>query len=133
MCIPFSRHDPYLQELYRLYRAGIHFAMGNTHSGTHRLSFSDSDDTAVFFAVTMLQMPLQWSGDNLHIFIRVGLEPFSRSDFIAIQYAEDIGVGAVRIEVSVETEGMVAIQPVIPGVSSCIYFMYYFLYNFPPF
>jgi len=130
MRIPFSRHNPYLQEFYRLYRAGIHFTVENTRSGTHRLNLSDSDDTAVFLAVTMLQMSFQWNGDNLHIFMRMGLEPFSGGDFVVIQYAEGTEVDTVRIEVFVETEGMVTIQPVILGMSSCICFMYYFLHNF---
>ena len=104
--------------------------MKDSGSGTHCLNLSDSDNPAILFAVTVLQMSFQWDGNNFHIFMRMRLETFSGSNLIVVQYAKGTEVDTVRIKVLVKAESMITIQPVMLGMSSCICFMYYFLHNF---
>ena len=128
-CVPFSRHNPDLEKFYRFYGTCIHFAVEDTCSGTHCLDFSHGDDAAVLFTVTMLQMSFQWNGDNFHILVRMRLESFSGCHFVVIQYTKCTEVDTVGIEIFIETESVVTIQPLIFRMSSCICFMYNFLHN----
>ena len=74
-------------------------------------------------------MSFQWNGDNFHILVRMRLESFSGCHFVVIQYTKCTEIDTVGIEIFIETEGVITIQPIVLGMPSCISSMYYFFHN----
>ena len=87
--------------------------MVDAGAGAHGLYISRSDDAAVLMTVPMFQFPFQGNGDNLHILMRVGAKAFARSYPVVVQYTQGAEIHPAGIVILVETEGVVAVKPII--------------------
>ena len=63
--------------------------------------------------VPMFQFPFQGNGDDFHIFMRMCAEALSRSHTVVVQYTQGAEIHPAGIVILVETEGVVAVKPII--------------------
>ena len=83
-------------------------------AGAHRLDVARGDGAVVLLAVAMLQPAFQGNGDNLHVFMGMGAEAFAGGyTVVIVQYAQGTEVHTARVVVSVETECMVTVEPIV--------------------
>ena len=96
----------------------VELAVPDPRAGAHPLDLSGPDDRSVAEAVAVLERTVQHVGDDLHVAMRVGAEPFPGCDAILVDHAQRAEVDVLRVVVLAEREGVPAIQPVDPGMPS---------------
>jgi hypothetical protein len=68
----------------------------------------------------MFQVPFQWNAYNLHVVMRMRLEPSTSRNVIIIQHAQRAKMHPFRIVPTGKTEGMVSVEPTVIGVATGI-------------
>src|SRR5262249_33552138 len=87
----------------------------NARPGGHPLGVARADHRAVSEAVAMLERAGEDPGDDLHIAVRMRVEPAGRPDEIVVDHPQRPEAVPLRVVVLDERKGVVAIQPSDPG------------------
>ena len=105
--------QPDLEELDFLIAILIVFAVRDAGTGAHHLDVSMLDDGYIAHAVFVLQVTVQWNGNDLHIIMWMGAKASCGSDLIVIEDAKDPKVHPFRVMVIGKTKSVAAMEP--PG------------------
>src|SRR3954469_177103 len=111
--------DPHLDEVHRvavgvaaLQPPGVVLlAVLDPGAGAHPLSQAGVDDAVVARGVLVHQGALHHPGDDLHVAVRVGLEPEARRHDVVVVDQQQPVVLVVVVVVVAEREGVLAVQP----------------------
>ena len=76
--VPGVREHPDLQQAHRLGGVGVFLRVQNTCSSGHDLDFTVANHRRIPHAVLMFQIPFKRNGDDLHVVVRMGIEPGTR-------------------------------------------------------
>src|SRR3954470_15010840 len=116
-------HGPHLDEVHRiavlvaaLQPPGVVLlAVLDPGAGAHPLGQTRIDDAVVARGVLVHQGALHHPGDDLHVPVRVGLEPEARCHDVVVVDQQQPVVLVVVVVVVAEREGVLAVQPPDPG------------------
>src|ERR1700693_1893938 len=123
------RHDPNLQQVRRILRRRIKFAVHDPGSRCHMLQLSGTYHCAGAHAVAVLQRSIEYPGQDFHVPVRMHSKSFSRRPNIFIQHAQGSELDMLRIVILVERKRESRIQPGELVASS--FFTRSNLYHFP--
>src|SRR3954447_324854 len=121
-------HDPHLDEVHRvavgvaaLQAPGVVLlAVLDTGAGAHPLSQARVDHAVVARGVLVHQGALHHPGDDLHVPVRMGLEPEARRHDVVVVDQQQPVVLVVVVVVVAEREGVLAVQPPDPGAEPLV-------------
>ena len=69
------RFDPHLHEMHVGVAAGVHLRVPDPGTGRHPLSEAGVEQAPIAFGVLVLELAVEHPGDDLHVLVRVGVEP----------------------------------------------------------
>ena len=112
-------HHPHLHEMHGLgvfFGAGdspgvVAFRVQDAATGRQPLRQSGIDHPVVAGGVLVHQGALEYPGHDLHIAVRVGVEPGAGCHHIVVVHQQQSVMGVRRVVVLGEGEGMLGIQP----------------------
>src|SRR3954447_8134846 len=120
-------HDPHLHEVHRvavgvaaLQPGVVLLAVQDAGAGAHPLGQAGVDDAVVAGGVLVHQGALHHPGDDLHVPVRMGLEPEARRHDIVVVDQQQPVVLVVVVVVVAEREGVLAVQPPDPGAEPLV-------------
>ncbi len=85
--------------------------MQDARARRHPLRQAGVDDAGVAHRVAVLQRPLQHPRDDLHVAVRVGVEPGSRRDDVVVVDEQQPVVGVRRVVIAAERERVLGVEP----------------------
>ena len=94
--------------------------MQDAGAGTHALGESGIQDATVADGVLMDQRSVEHPGDDLHVAVRVRVEPGAGGHLVVVVDQQNPVVGVGRVPVIAEREGMTGVQPADAGVWSVV-------------
>src|SRR3954469_6498211 len=120
--------DPHLDEVHRvavgvaaLQAPGVVLlAVLDPGAGAHPLGQARVDDAVVARGVLVHQGALHHPGDDLHVPVRVGLEPEARRHDVVVVHQQQPVVLVVVVVVVTEREGVLAVQPADLGAEPLV-------------
>ena len=120
---------PYLKKFDILLAALVVFAVVQPGAGAHHLDFAGGDRRNVPHAVFMFERPAQRDRNDLHLAVRMQVEPHSRSDRVVVQNPQRPEMDARGIVITRKTERMVGLQPSVIEITPRRSFVQQYIHN----
>src|SRR5690606_9221250 len=99
-------------------RRMVELAVLHTGAGAHDLHVAGPDDRAAAHGVPVFQSAFEHVGNDLHIPMAVGAKAAAGGDGIVIDHSQHRPAHLLWVVVVCERESMVAVQPIVVGMTS---------------
>ena len=118
------RDDPHLYEVHGLLVTGpavdapgvVLLGVADPGPGAHALGQPGVDHAVVADGVLVHERSVEHPGDDLHVAVRVGLEPGAGRDHVVVADEQQAMVGVGRVPVAAEREGVLRVEPADVGL-----------------
>src|SRR5215469_1881791 len=105
--------------MHRIHFRRIEFAVQDARAGAHALYVARPDHGAVAEAVLVLECSLENVRNYFHVTVTVAREPGAWNDAVLVDDPQASEDHMRRVLVLPESEGVAAVQPSRPGLTSC--------------
>src|SRR5205807_8812717 len=109
--ITLARQNPNLQQMAWLSSRWIALAVRDPAAGGHTLYVAGTNHGTIAHAVPMLQRAGQNVSDDFHVAMRVRGETLCGRDSIFVDHAQRAEMHMRRIEILIEREGVISVEP----------------------